>query len=117
MDGKLEIATFTDEKVNQPLVQAALSKVKVIVDESIPEPGPYCPVTVEMKNGARFSHTARVAKGDPRNPMTDEEVMQKFRSNAKLVLSEEQAGKLAEVVRGLEAVGNVRQVTSLLTPL
>ena len=117
MDGKLNIATFTDEKVNQPSVQAALSKVKVIVDESIPEPGPYCPVTVEMKNGARFSHTAKIAKGDPRNPMTEEEVLEKFRSNAKSVLAEEQAGQLAALLRGLEAVSNVRQVTALLTPL
>jgi 2-methylcitrate dehydratase PrpD len=117
MDGKLEIATFTDEKVNQPPVQEALRKVKVIVDESIPEPGPYCPVTVEMKNGARFSHTARIAKGDPRNPMTEEEVLEKFRSNAKSVLSEEQAGELAALLRGLEAVSDLRQVTALLTPL
>ena len=117
MDGKLEIATFTDEKVNQPQTQEALRKVKVIVDESIPEPGLYCPVTVEMKNGTRYTHTARIAKGDPRNPMTDEEVLQKFRSNAKSVLSQEQAGKLAAVVHDLEAVSNIRQVTALLTPL
>jgi 2-methylcitrate dehydratase PrpD len=117
MDGKLEIATFTDEKVNRPEVQAALRKVKVIVDESIPEPGPYCPVAVEMKNGARFSHTARIAKGDPRNPMTDAEVMQKFRSNAKSLLSDAQVGKLAAMVQELESVNDVRQVTSLLTPL
>jgi 2-methylcitrate dehydratase PrpD len=117
MDGKLEIATFTDEKVNRPPVQEALRKVKVIVDQSIPEPGVYCPVTVEMKNGARFSHTARIAKGDPRNPMTEAEVLEKFRSNAQSVLSEAQAGKLAAMVRGLEAVSDLRQVTALLTPL
>ena len=51
LDGKLELATFTDEKVNQPQVQEAFSKVQVICDETIPEPGPYCPVTVELKNG------------------------------------------------------------------
>ncbi|HSF56546.1 MAG TPA: MmgE/PrpD family protein, partial [Candidatus Binatia bacterium] len=44
LDGKLEIETFTDAKANEPQVQDALSKVQVIVDESIPEPGPYCPV-------------------------------------------------------------------------
>jgi 2-methylcitrate dehydratase PrpD len=116
LDGKLEIATFTDEKVNRPEVQEALRKVKVIVDESIPEPGPYCPVSVEMKNGARFSHTARIAKGDPRNPMSAAEVLEKFFSNAKSVLSNAQAGKLAAMVQELESVGDVRQVTSLLTP-
>src|SRR5262249_17470650 len=53
LDGKLEIDTFTDATANEPEVQDALSKVRVIVDETIPEPGPYCPVSVELKNGSR----------------------------------------------------------------
>src|SRR5262249_57734273 len=52
LDGKLLIDTFTDTKANQPEVQDALSKVTVIVDETIPEPGPYCPVSVDLKNGS-----------------------------------------------------------------
>ncbi len=117
LDGKLEIATFTDGKVNQPPTQEALKKVHVIVDESIPEPGPYCPVSVELKDGTRHSHTARLARGDPRNPMTENEVMEKFRSNAKSAITETQAEKLAVMVGGLETVGNLRQVTELLVPL
>jgi 2-methylcitrate dehydratase PrpD len=116
LDGKLEIATFTDEKVNQPQVQEALHKVNVVVDETIPEPGPYCPVSVDLKNGARHSYTARIAKGDPRNPMTEEEVLEKFRNNAKTVLSEKQIAELVTLVKDLESLGNVRQITALLTP-
>jgi 2-methylcitrate dehydratase PrpD len=116
LDGKLEIATFTDEKVNQPQVQDALSKVNVIVDESIPEPGPYCPVSVELKNGTRHSYTARIAKGDPRNPMSESEVLDKFRGNAKSVISEKQSEELIATVRNLEAVENVSRLVSLLRP-
>jgi 2-methylcitrate dehydratase PrpD len=116
LDGKLEIATFTDEKVNQPQVQDALSKVKVIVDESIPEPGPYCPVSVELKNGTRHSYTARIAKGDPRNPMSESEVLDKFRGNANSVISEKQSERLIAAVQNLEAVENVGRLVSLLRP-
>jgi 2-methylcitrate dehydratase PrpD len=116
LDGKLELATFTDEKVNQPQVQDALSKVQVICDESIPEPGPYCPVTVELKDGTRLSHTAKVAKGDPRNPMTEEEVVEKFRGNAKLVIAEKQAEELIATVRNLESVVNAKKVVELMIP-
>jgi 2-methylcitrate dehydratase PrpD len=116
LDGKLEIATFTDQKANQPLVQEALRKVNVIVDESIPEPGPYCPVSVELKNGARHSYTARIAKGDPRNPMSESEVLEKFRGNAKSVISEKQSEELIAAVRNLEAVENVGRLVSLLRP-
>jgi 2-methylcitrate dehydratase PrpD len=115
LDGKLEIATFTDEKVSQPQVQDALSKVKVIVDESIPEPGPYCPVSVELKDGTRHSYTAKIAKGDPRNPMTESEVTEKFRGNARLAISEKQTEAVIDAVSQLEAVDNVKTVVQLLT--
>jgi len=116
LDGKLEIATFTDEKANQPQVQEALSKVKVIVDESIPEPGPYCPVTVQLKDGKRFSYTARIAKGHPENPMTESETLEKFRRNAKLVITEKRAEELIAAVRSLEAADNIAELTALLAP-
>ena len=115
LDGKLEIETFTDAKANEPQVQDALRKVQVIVDESIPEPGPYCPVSVELKNGSRFTHTARIAKGHPENPMTEEEVLNKFRSNAKPVLSQESSEAVIVKMRNLEAVANVKEVVALLT--
>jgi 2-methylcitrate dehydratase PrpD len=116
LDGKLEIATFTDEKVNDPQSQAALRKVNVIIDESIPEPGPYCPVTVELSDGKRLTHTARTAKGDPRNPMTEEEVLAKFRSNARNVISDRQSEELLARVKELENLDDVRKVVDLLTP-
>jgi 2-methylcitrate dehydratase PrpD len=115
LDGKLEIATFTDEKANQPQVQDALRKVNVVIDESIPEPGPYCPVSVELKNGTGHSYTARIAKGDPRNPMSESEVMSKFLSNASLAVERRQAEQLAETVRSLEGIDDMKKLASLLT--
>jgi 2-methylcitrate dehydratase PrpD len=114
LDGKLELATFTDDYVNQPRVQEAFSKVKVIVDESIPEPGKYCPVSVELKDGTRHSYTAKIAKGDPRNPMTEAEVIAKFRGNARLAIAENQVERLIDAVNRLEGVENVKTVVDLL---
>jgi 2-methylcitrate dehydratase PrpD len=116
LDGKLEISTFTDEKVNQPQVQDAFSKVQVICDESIPEPGPYCPVSVELNNGKRHSYTAKIAKGDPRNPMSEDEVTEKFRGNVNAVLSDDRTSNLITAVQNLETVDNVQKLVSLLTP-
>lgn len=116
LDGKLEIETFTDAKANDPQVQQALSKVHVIVDKTIPEPGPYCPVTVELTDGTRFAYTARIAKGHPENPMTENEVLDKFRSNAKSVISEKQSKALIATILKLETVDNVRALVNLLIP-
>jgi 2-methylcitrate dehydratase PrpD len=114
LDGKLEIATFTDENVNRPKVQDAFSKVEVICDESIPEPGPYCPVSVELKNGKRFEYTAKIAKGDPRNPMTEDEVTEKFLSNAKTVLPDDRANKIVAAVQTIETTANMKELAALL---
>jgi 2-methylcitrate dehydratase len=114
LDGKLELATFTDEKVNQPQVQEAFSKVEVICDETIPEPGPYCPVTVELKNGTRHSFTARVAKGHPENPMTESEVLDKFRGNAKLAISEQRTEQVIGAIQRLDSVDSLKEIAKLL---
>jgi 2-methylcitrate dehydratase PrpD len=116
LDGKLEIDTFTDAKANESQVQDALRKVQVTVDETIPEPGPYCPVSVELKDGSRFTYTARIAKGHPENPMTEEEVLDKFRSNAKQVLAPQKSEAVIARMRNLETVANVKELVALLTP-
>ena len=116
LEGKLELATFTDAKVNQREVQKALSKVQVICDETIPEPGPYCPVMVELNDGNRFAYTAKIAKGHPQNPMSEIEVIEKFRSNASAAISGQQAEAMIAAVQALETLTNLRQITALLTP-
>jgi len=116
LDGKLELGTFTDEKVNQPKVQEALGKVSVICDDKIPEPGPYCPVSVDLKDGKHFTFTATIAKGHPQNPMTESEVEEKFLGNAKRALTSRHAEDLAALVRDLESVENVGRLTERLTP-
>ena len=114
LDGKLEIETFTDAKVNQPQVQEALSRVKVIRDESIPEPGP---VGVELKSGTRFTHTATIPKGHPENPLTEEEVLNKFHSNVKRIIAEKKSEELISAVLKLDAMDNTRELTELLSPV
>jgi 2-methylcitrate dehydratase PrpD len=116
LEGTLDLATFTDEAVNRPKAQAALRKVQVICDETIPEPGPYCPVSVELNDGKRFSYTAKVAKGHPQNPMTESEVIEKFRGNASSSISDQQANDLIAVVQRLESLAHVGQIAALLTP-
>jgi len=115
LDGKLEIDTFMDAKANEPEVQDALSKVQVIVDKTIPEPGPYCPVSVELKDGTRFTYTAKMAKGHPENPMTEKEVLDKFRSNTKQVLSPQRSDAVIAKMGNLETVDNVKELVELLT--
>ncbi|HWP57943.1 MAG TPA: MmgE/PrpD family protein [Candidatus Acidoferrales bacterium] len=114
LDGRLERASFYDAKVKDPKVQETFKKVRVVVDETIPVKGEYCPVTIALKDGRKFEYTATMQKGHAKNPLTEEEVLTKFRDNAKEKLSEERADKIIACVRSLESVGDVRELTALL---
>lgn len=53
-------------------------------------------------------------KGDPRNPFTDEELQERFRSLAVRVLPEDRTGEIVRLVWRLEKVRNIRELTELM---
>jgi 2-methylcitrate dehydratase PrpD len=57
----------------------------------------------------------RIPKGDPRNPMTDEELTDKFLSLASPVLGMKKTEEVKRIVSQLEELDNVRRLTSLLS--
>ncbi|MBI4528956.1 MAG: MmgE/PrpD family protein [Deltaproteobacteria bacterium] len=116
LDGRLERESFSDAKAKEPNVQKALKLVDVIVDETIPEQGEYCPVAIELNDGRRFQYIARIQKGHPQNPLTEPEVLEKFFGNIKGIIPEAQGERLMRCVRNLESLGNVRELTKLLAP-
>jgi 2-methylcitrate dehydratase PrpD len=116
LDGRLERASFSDAKTRDPKVQAAMNKVRVIRDEAIPEKGEYCPVTMKLKDGRTVQYTATIQKGHAKNPLTEDEVEAKFRSNASVMLSQNQLEQTIARVRSLEKLGNLRELTQLLVP-
>jgi len=117
LDGRLERESFTDAKAADPEVQAALRKVNVVMDEAIPESkGEYCPVTITLKDGRKVQHTATIPKGHTKNPLTEDEVLEKFRSNAKTTISKEKAEALIARVFKLETLSDLGELTALLVP-
>jgi 2-methylcitrate dehydratase PrpD len=114
LDGRLQRESFYDAKAKDPRVQEAFNKVEVIVDETIPEKGEYCPITIELKDGRRFQYTATIQKGHAKNPLTETEVVEKFRDNTKDKLSRERSDDIIACVCKLDDLNDVRELTSLL---
>ena len=100
-----------------PLVTDALARFVTQTDSStISQPGTYCPVSVVLKDGTRYTYTATIAKGHPENPMSEFEVLDKFRSNTKESLAPGRCEALIGAVQRLESMDNVREPTDLLNP-
>ena len=120
IDGALTLKQFTDEKVTTPEVQDLMSKVKLVeldseVKEGQTHSDPPQVVTVKLQNGNAYSHQVPFAKGEPQNPMSLEEIIDKFRDCAGTVLSPLDIERIVELVIKLESIPDITPLMQLLS--
>ncbi|MFH1933060.1 MAG: MmgE/PrpD family protein [Pseudomonadota bacterium] len=71
-------------------------------------------VEVTMKDGQKYTYQADYAKGDPENPMTKEELHEKFIRLASPVLGESSAYNVLQIIDNLEAHEDLHRFYELL---
>ncbi|MFI5449007.1 MAG: MmgE/PrpD family protein [Candidatus Bathyarchaeia archaeon] len=71
-------------------------------------------VQVTTKDGRVFRHSVDYPKGDPKRPMTEPELVEKFMHLASGTLGRKGADDVRELVQGIENVKNTRSLTLLL---
>jgi len=118
LERKAGLAEFTDKVVNRRDVQAMIEKVDFGI-HPIAETAGYEKMTtlidVELTDGRTLSGRADFGKGSPANPMSDDELANKFRECAAWgKLSRTSADKIVDMVFGLEKLKSVRELTRLL---
>jgi 2-methylcitrate dehydratase PrpD len=70
---------------------------------------------VVLHDGRPFAIHVVTPKGDPRNPLSFDEVAEKMRDLARKALPARTVEKIIETVRGLEKLGNAAQLARLCT--
>lgn len=81
--GKAGINEFTEQYVNDERVRELTGKVKIHADEELSKlvPEKRCAVvTVYMKNGVSYQARVDYPKGEPENPLSDDELLEKYMS-------------------------------------
>lgn len=115
--GRVTPAEFTDEALADPTIRGLMETVKVVAEpefESLfPKLQP-CEVTVVTRAGERYVERAEYAKGDPRDPLTDEEIAEKFAMLSEGLLSAKRRGEILASIEELEAVDNIIEFAELL---
>jgi 2-methylcitrate dehydratase PrpD len=111
-EGEAGIDKFTDEKVKDPRLVALRKKVTV---NSLPHPeiGFGAMATIRMKSGVEFTASTEAPKGDPAKPMSCNELEEKFRNLARIVIPEENVDKLVSQIRGLEEAPDIGSLLGL----
>ncbi len=103
--GSAAAADFNETTVADSAIQELASRAKVRVSPEWERLYPHkrgATVTLITRGGGSHVVSVELAKGEPENPATWEEIMHKFRANARVVLSEEGCRQLADTVLDLE---------------
>ena len=119
LERKAGLAEFTDAVVQRPDVQEMIRRVNYYVDPEADSAG-YAKMTsilkVHLKDGRVLSGRAEFAKGSPANPMSYEEVAEKFRGCADFAhWPREKTEAVIAGVQSLEKVADVSSMTRLLS--
>jgi len=115
------IAQFTEEAIKNPEVLEISNKVRVIVDPELSKiAAANVPHTVEIKTkaGNTYTRTVEYVLGHPKNPMSFDDCVEKFRKCLTFSikpLSKENTDEVVSLVRDLENLKDVGRVPQLLT--
>lgn len=118
IDRRAGIEQFTDERVRDPAVLGLIKKCTLEVDPEL-DRGPWlgggpCIVEITLKGGTKYTRRVDYAKGNPENPMSDEELQQKFRKLATDLIGRDAVEEFIDRTCRLERLQHLDELTSLL---
>jgi len=117
VDRQVTPAQFTNQKIRDPQIREQLKKVVVVADPEIEKVFPALQrvvVTIRTADGKEFTNQLDYPKGDPRNPLTDREIEEKFSALASPIMSKASQKKIIKEVWDLEKLENVSEFMKLL---
>lgn len=118
-DGYIAMDQFKEGMVKDPKIRAFMEKITVESDPQFAEKYPgtlAAQIEMRTRDGRRFHDESIFPKGHPQNPMTEEEIKDKFRRLALCTLDQAQTEKIILKVGDLENLKSARDLTATLIP-
>jgi 2-methylcitrate dehydratase PrpD len=117
LDGHAGLSAFTDAMVHRPEAREFMSRVRV--EESLPPAefpiGGEARVTLKTSSGDSYKAEVDVPRGDPRRPLSWDELAAKFREATTRRLDVPEAERAIDAIAGLDNVSNVSEIVALLS--
>jgi 2-methylcitrate dehydratase PrpD len=115
---KAGLGEFHLSKIRSEDVRQMMRKVECFVDPELDKtfPKQWC-ATAEIftKNGQRYFTKVEYCKGDPENPLTWEELIEKFHDLSHRVMTKEKRLKIVDQVKNFEKIRDVKKWSPLLS--
>src|SRR6202790_1259766 len=118
LDRKAGLIEFQDASVQRADVQEMIKRVNFYIDPEAENAGldkMTSILRIHMKNGKVFSGRAEFAKGSPANPMSYDEVAEKFKGCAEFV--KWPAAKTQSIIQSVKSLENLADVSKLAAAL
>ena len=118
LDGQLTPSQFTDERINAPDIREMIDRVKVVAEPRFeamfPAKKPAAAI-IRTRGGQSCEAEVEFPRGDYRNPLSDDALLEKFHSLADGKLTRTKAERIVEAIEGLEEFENVKDLMKILS--
>jgi len=116
VDGQITTQSFSDAKMKDERIWGVIDKIKGEASmefvKLFPEKQP-SKVVIRTKDGNEYSEYREYPKGDPREPMTDEDLTAKFNALAVNLFSDEKLADIKKMIYNCEDMTTREFMTSL----
>ncbi len=117
LDRKITIRSFDEEQLQDPRLKTIIHKIKGVASDEFealfPEKQP-SRVTIRMTSGQEHSVYLEYPKGDPREPMTEQDQDDKFAALTSARLSEQGQARVKEAVFTSDTLAGVGHFMSMI---
>jgi 2-methylcitrate dehydratase PrpD len=118
LDGRAGLSEFTDATTQRADVKAMIDKIDFVIDEKAEQAGYHKMTTlldITLADGRVIHGESDFGKGSPANPMSYDEVANKFRENAEHAgLNKASAEEVVALVHDLERQSSIERLMSLV---
>jgi 2-methylcitrate dehydratase PrpD len=119
IEGKPFIDDFYDDRVRNFKGMNLVKKISIIPDEQLEKRNiSTSSIKMYLKNGNIFNHNVNVFKGNPKNPLSESEYVEKFKKCANFGIKEfnqSQLNELYENILNLEKIKDISELTRMLS--
>jgi 2-methylcitrate dehydratase len=118
VDGMVTPLQFKDQRIKDPKLPAVMDKIKVVPNTEFESLFPkFQPsrVTITLNNGKSYQQRVDVPKGDPRDPMTEEEIAVKFNALGQDIVGKKNCTALRKLIMSIEKQKKLGKFFELMT--
>jgi 2-methylcitrate dehydratase PrpD len=118
LDGAAFVKQYAEDRLRDPRILDFITRVELYVDPEIDAMGPTlrhaARVSVVTRDAREFREEALHRRGSPENPLTPDEVLDKFRHVAGACLPRAHVDRIIDLTAQLDRLESMQEMTALL---